>query len=96
MNKEKKIMTEDKLKLEKIKFKGNTFLFIDGAITTKDDFENGRVSYAHMGDNGVIKRYGETIGTREDVEFTGEMVEVSPKLTSGELMFKAISGMGGW
>ena len=60
----------------KIKFKGDIYYLInedcnkkEGAIATKYQYENFEVSFAHLDDNGKIKRYGEVIGNIKDIEF---------------------------
>ncbi len=63
------------MKHPKIKFQNKEYILIgetDGAITTKEAYESGTVSYAHLMESGDIMRYGETIGKREDIEFIGE------------------------
>jgi hypothetical protein len=57
----------------KIKFQGREFLLIGnleegGAIATQEQFDNFEVSYAHLLPNGTIARFGNKIGTREDIE----------------------------
>lgn len=83
------------MKLEKIKFEGKTWILCDGAITTKKDFENGVCGYAHLYNNDIL-RYGNKIGTRKDIEFTGEHVVVEPKVGIFELMASFIKGDKGW
>lgn len=60
----------------KIRFQGEEYLFIGGenyaALTTAERYSNGVSSYAHLFPNGQIKRYGEVIGTKEEIEFLGE------------------------
>lgn len=50
-----------------IVFQNKPFLLICGAITTKDDYINGHISYAHL-KRGKVFRYGVQIGTIEDIE----------------------------
>lgn len=71
---------------EKIEFKGQPYIFVGGAITTKEDFENGRASFAHLHDDGNISRFGTIIGTKEDITFTGKKVKAYPKVTVGEML----------
>lgn len=42
-----------------------------GPIATPDAFANFRVSYAHLMPDGIIRRYGAQIGTRDDIEVLG-------------------------
>ena len=73
--------------LEKlIRFQGNEYLLIGtleegGPITTKEQFENGECSYAHLDIDGTIKRYRVVIGTRDEITLIGEC-EVSFKDTA--------------
>lgn len=65
----------------RIRFQGNEYLFIgdydpeeglgDGAIATKEAYENGKASYAHLFINGEVKRFQQVIGHVEDVEVLG-------------------------
>lgn len=43
-----------------------------GAIATKEQYEGGRVSFAHLYPNGEIKRFLNVIGNVHEVQFTGE------------------------
>ena len=62
---------------EKIRFKGKEYLLIhregfgmnEGAIATPKQFATFSISFAHLHENGVISRFGEQIGTIEDIEF---------------------------
>jgi len=73
----------DKLsRLEKIKFQGQEFLFCDGAITNKEAYENGGVSFAHLCDNNEVMQFGKKIGVKSDIEFTGEFEDVKPTATA--------------
>jgi hypothetical protein len=58
----------------RIRFKNGLFadeqlVIIDGAITTVERFAEWEESIAHLMDTGIIMRYGEEIGTKEDLEF---------------------------
>lgn len=58
----------------KIKFQGNDYLLIGdvesgGAIATKEQFENGTVSYAYLCADGKVRRYLKVIGLIEEIEF---------------------------
>lgn len=60
-----------------IRFQDEIYLLIDegefcGPITKEKDFISGKPSYAHLYKNGNILRFGEKIGTREDIEIIGE------------------------
>jgi hypothetical protein len=57
----------------KIRFEGQEYLLIgdktDGAIATREQFENFDLSYAHLFSDGKIRRFNVVIGTLEDIEF---------------------------
>lgn len=67
--------------MKKIKLNGNEFLFIsedglDGPIATKEQYESFRESYAFLYKDGLIRRHGEVIGQRTDIEFLeGEVLK---------------------
>ena len=50
----------------------------DSSLATEDQFRNGLVSYAYIHPSGLISRFGEEIGRAEDIELTGETVEIIP------------------
>lgn len=60
----------------KVKFKGNIYYLIgdltDAAIATKEAYENGKASFAHLFPNGNIMQFGRVIGNRNDLEVIGE------------------------
>lgn len=66
-------------KLIKIKFKGEDYVFVgdselmNGAIATKEDFESFNPSYAHLYEDGVVRRFGNPIGTKEDIKVLEEI-----------------------
>ena len=60
------------MKVKNIKFQGAKMLLVGGAITFKEDFENFRESYAHLCDDGKIRRHGDVIGTKDDIEICKE------------------------
>ena len=55
-----------------IKFKGKRFLLVgdlkSGAITERKNYENFKISYAHLFSDGKVRRFCEIIGTKEDIE----------------------------
>lgn len=53
----------------RLRFRGNEYIFVQGAIMTPEAYANFDDSYAHLFDDGKIKRYGEVIGTVEDIEW---------------------------
>lgn len=63
-----------------VKFKGKKYCFVGdvvdgvpqaGAIATKEQYSNGKCSYAHLNSNGIISRFNKQIGKREDLEYVG-------------------------
>ncbi len=61
------------MKEKVVRFKGNEYLLIDGcSITTTEAFSRGECSFAHLFEDGTIKRFGETIGHRSDLVEVGE------------------------
>jgi hypothetical protein len=66
--------------MQKIRFQGEEYILVSGAITTSERFQSGTVSYAHLHPNGKISRYGDIIGTRDDIEFLEEIEDIKPTL----------------
>lgn len=67
-------------KVKKIRFQGSEFYLIgetEGAIATKEQYEGGLCSFAHLTPNGEVMRFGTQIGTRNDIEFLGD-AELQP------------------
>ena len=68
--------------MREIKFKDKTYLLIgtkEGAITTKRQYENGFCSYAHLYENGSVKRFNKIIGTIKDIKFRRKIKDIMPK-----------------
>lgn len=61
--------------IRKIKFKGEEFILVgssselEGAIATREQYENFEDSYAHLFSDGTVKRYKVVIGNLNDIEF---------------------------
>lgn len=60
-----------------IRFLGRDLLLIGdrntgGAISTQEQYENFEISFAHLMADGRIMRFGEEIGTRDDITFLGD------------------------
>lgn len=61
------------MKVKTITFKGEPYLYIRGALATPEQFQHGRRSFAHhFPEHNAVMQNGLTIGTNEDVVFTGE------------------------
>jgi len=68
----------------RVRFQGREYLLIGdltsgGAIATQEQFDNFENSYAHLGEDGVVRRYGAVIGRRADVEDLGPDDEFAGK-----------------
>ena len=55
-----------------ITFQGTDYFLIGdietgGAIATKEQYEKGQVSFAHLYPNGDVKRHGKVIGNKNDI-----------------------------
>lgn len=80
-----------------IEFQGKEWLFVGGsledggAITTPEAYATGEVSYAHLGRDGVIRRYLEEIGSIEDIKVLGPAEDPDMSLDG---MIKVITGDG--
>lgn len=66
--------------MEWIRFKDEKYLLVGnveegGAIATQQDYENGDVSFAHLGPDGTIRRFHKAIGTVNEIEFLGKVDE---------------------
>jgi hypothetical protein len=73
-------------KVQKITLRGTEYVFIgtqediEGPICVRiEDYQNGQCSYAHMTETGAIKRFHETIGYRDELEW-GEILEIEVPL----------------
>jgi len=65
--------------MQRIRFLGQEFILthpVDGAIATEEQYRVGKVGFAHLFEDGVIRRYGKKIGMGEDIEFIGEMEDI--------------------
>lgn len=81
---------------KEIVFQGNTYILFDGgAITTPESYLAYTPSYAHLCSDGKVRRYGEIIGSREDIEFTGKDIEVEENMGTAMGMLESLAN-GGW
>ena len=60
-----------------IRFKGQEYLLIGnmeegGAIATREQYESGQCSFAHLMEDGRVMRFREVIGSKSDIELVGE------------------------
>jgi hypothetical protein len=61
--------------MKRIRFQDREWLLVGtthGAIATPEAYANGEASYAHLGRDGVVRRFHEVIGTVSDIEFLGD------------------------
>ena len=59
-----------------IRFQGQEYLLIGdmengGPIATKEQFENFECSYAYLMPSGVVMRFRDSIGHRDEIEIIG-------------------------
>jgi hypothetical protein len=47
-----------------------------GFLATQHQYENFETSYAHLGEDGIVRRFNEQIATRDDITFTGEAYDL--------------------
>ena len=69
------IVKNDNLRKELPGNEAERLILVDGAITTWERFGEFRDSVCHLADDGRILRYGNVIGTKDDIE----IVSPSPK-----------------
>lgn len=62
-----------------VHFQGELYILVGGALTTSDDFINGRASYAHIFGNRIVRR-GTQIGTTDEFIHEGEMEVFIPNV----------------
>lgn len=43
--------------MQRIRFQDKEWILVEGAITTEERYKDGIVSYAHLFDDGIIRRY---------------------------------------
>lgn len=64
--------------MQRIRFQGEEYILVGGAITTPERYRSGTVSFAHLYPNGKILRYGVRIGVKDDIEYLEEIENVVP------------------
>lgn len=64
---------ENKMEEHKISLYGKEYILVgsktEGAIATREQFENFLPGYAHLMENGDIMRFGNVIGTVDDITY---------------------------
>lgn len=63
---------------------GKKYIRVGDALATKSDYENGKISYAHIYENS-ISRFGKEIGKTKDLKFIG-WVNAKPKVGVSEMI----------
>lgn len=67
------------MSVDRIRFKGETYVLVaGGAIATEDDYRHGRPSFAHLGGDGMVRRFHQVIGDEDDIEIIEEDIESEP------------------
>ena len=65
----------------KVRFQDQDFLLLGdltegGPLATPEQYQHGQCSYAHLFEDGQIRRFGKIIGTRADLTVLEEDVEL--------------------
>ena len=73
------------MKLQQVTFKGRILWLVAepgervGVLcNVPEDYEHGRLPYAHLCEHGAINCYRERIGSLDDLTFTGVCQDVKP------------------
>ncbi len=74
----------------KVRFQGADYILVEGALTTVERYEQGLCSYAHMYEDGKVRRFREVIGSADEIETVGECEAEPPDL--GEAFCEMLSG----
>lgn len=77
-------------RVQLIRFQGAEYLLIGsleegGPIATKEQYENGQCSYAHLRPDGNVWRLRDSIGHRDEIEVIGEY-EANIKVSMVEII----------
>jgi hypothetical protein len=86
--------------MKTIKFNGEEYLFGGDSLDESDfiakveDYENGACSYAHYFPERGVLRFGQQIGTRDDIEIISDC-DVEPNLDVA-LLNMVVPRLGGW
>lgn len=72
------------MKYKKIKFKNKEYFLIGSAIATREQYEQGKPSYAHLFRKDIM-RHGKKIGIIDDLELIGEE-KLEPKVSVFEMI----------
>lgn len=72
------------MSMQHIRFQGRPNLLLvlpgkkcEGPICTPKQYSNGLLSFAHLYEDGTIKRFGKVIGKKEDIVF-GKRAKTPP------------------
>ena len=87
--------------LQQVLFKDKTLWLVadpgkrDGPLcNVPEEYEHGRVGYAHLRKDGKITRFHENIGTLDDLEFTGLCQDVEPSDDARSNIINSLCNMG--
>ena len=80
---------------------GESYLLIGdmetgGPISTLEQYENFECSYAYLKPDGNIIRFGQVIGTREDIVELTVQVDAQIQASAGANLFTAITNTATW
>jgi len=66
---------------KRLRLLGREYIFVDGAIATESAYEAGEVSFAHLCEDGKVRRFGYVIADESDIEWLPVSVEVIPEVS---------------
>jgi hypothetical protein len=89
------------MSIYRVRFKGENYLLIGdlprgGAIALEETYLRGDVSFAHLGWDGLIRRYNEVIGERQDLEMLGKVEDEKAELPLSEDWFDNVLDAPSW
>jgi hypothetical protein len=67
-----------------------------GPISTKEQYENFECSYAYLKSDGNIYRFGQVIGTKDDINISNTSIDVNQDDVSIETVFNALTNPIRW
>ena len=65
---------------QKIRWQGEEYILVGGAITTPERYAAFECSVAHLFEDGRIMQFKEQVGTEEDIEYLEEIEVEGPGL----------------
>lgn len=82
--------------MREIEFKNRKYILTNekhGAITTKHQYRHGLCSYAHLFEDGKIKRLDKQIGTIKDIKFGKKIKDIIPEDDAFENILNGFRGL---